>query len=275
MGYEYHGISYKEPQVKLLKASGIGVAEIGARTAYGSFDKSESQIIRDKDFSNLDYVEDSELVNKLIWAYHHESVAEHMIVSYHIKDVSRAVLAEYSRHRLSSLTVKSTRYTGSSVLYWYIASYLADEESKIFTMNMINEDLLVTTDTEFQLIEWQRTYDMLNAHRQKIGDEEFFKLCLTSDQIKAMKNMTKFGSITSYYIKLNSMKNKRNVLDPFKYIVTDNWSTEIVSTWNVRSLKNFMQLRKPASAWFQIRHLADAMYDVLPNAYKSKIQRDI
>lgn len=40
----------------------------------------------------------------------HDSILEHISFTFHIKDVSRALLAQLSRHRHISLTVRSTRY---------------------------------------------------------------------------------------------------------------------------------------------------------------------
>ena len=70
-----------------------------------------------------------------------------------------------------------------------------------------------------------------------------------------------------------ALPSKRNAMDSFKYLVTDNWSTEIVSTWNLRSLKNFIELRDNGAAWFQIQELAKAMYSVLPEPYKRLIKK--
>lgn len=41
----------------------------------------------------------------------HESIFEHVVYTFHIKGVTRALLQELARHRHISLSVKSTRYT--------------------------------------------------------------------------------------------------------------------------------------------------------------------
>ena len=44
---ENNGIEYINPTVIVLQDTGLGVAEIAARTCYDSFDKSEHNVIKD------------------------------------------------------------------------------------------------------------------------------------------------------------------------------------------------------------------------------------
>jgi len=55
--------------------------------------------------------------------------------------------------------------------------------------------------------------------------------------------------------------------DAFKHIVTDNWKVDMVVTFNLRSLKNYFDLRDSGGAWFQIRWLAQAMKEATPEKY--------
>jgi len=66
---------------------------------------------------------------------------------------------------------------------------------------------------------------------------------------------------------LEAGKRKRNVGDAFKHIVTDNWKVDMVVTFNLRSLKNYLTLRDSGAAYFGIRHLAQAIKDATPNKY--------
>ena len=52
----------------------------------------------------------SEVLGRIIKAGH-ESVLEHITLTYSIKGISRALLQEVSRHRHISLSVESTRHT--------------------------------------------------------------------------------------------------------------------------------------------------------------------
>lgn len=59
---------------------------------------------------------DLELVERVGNKFKHKSVLEHLVYSFDIDGISRAVLQELARHRTASLTVKSTRYTMSKDL---------------------------------------------------------------------------------------------------------------------------------------------------------------
>lgn len=53
-------------------------------------------------------------IAKACYAAHHDSVLEHISFTFHIKGVSRALLAQLSRHRHISLSVRSQRYTSEN-----------------------------------------------------------------------------------------------------------------------------------------------------------------
>ena len=59
--------------------------------------------------TNRDYVP-SEVLGRIIKAGH-ESILEHITLTYSIKGISRALLQELARHRHISLSVESTRHT--------------------------------------------------------------------------------------------------------------------------------------------------------------------
>jgi thymidylate synthase (FAD) len=54
---------------------------------------------------------DKKLINKVGNKNKHSSTLEHLTYNFHIYDISRALLQELARHRIASLSVKSTRYT--------------------------------------------------------------------------------------------------------------------------------------------------------------------
>lgn len=61
-------------------------------------------------------VNSKEFLMKII-KYGHESVLEHICLTFKIRGISRACLQELARHRLTSPTVESTRHTLKKVLY--------------------------------------------------------------------------------------------------------------------------------------------------------------
>ena len=86
-------------KVRMLTANSPFIPVIGARTCYNSFKHMDA--LGEKDLDLLD---------RLSNRYRHESVIEHLVVSYEII-TSREVLQEIARHRIASYSVKSTRYT--------------------------------------------------------------------------------------------------------------------------------------------------------------------
>ena len=89
-------------EVKLLKsyselADMEYIATEAALTCHGNADKLD-----EKDFKQV-------LTN--IIKLGHESILEHITLSFRVQDISRALLQELSRHRHISLSVESTRHT--------------------------------------------------------------------------------------------------------------------------------------------------------------------
>ena len=57
-------------------------------------------------------------------------------------------------------------------------------------------------------------------------------------------------------------------LDIVKYCLPECYKTELTWSINARSLQNFISLRSSKSALWEIRNLANAIYDTLPNEHK-------
>lgn len=94
-------------EVKLLDHTKLSNAVIGARTCWNSFHKGGNY---DTPTDNITD-EDKELLDRLIHKNKHESIAEHLCYNLKITGITRMVLIEMTRHRISSYSVKSTRYT--------------------------------------------------------------------------------------------------------------------------------------------------------------------
>lgn len=87
-------------QIKLLNVTPLNICSHAIRTCWQSFDKSDAG--GEKDIELIDRVG-----NKL----KHASTLEHIYFNFYIQGISRACLQELSRHRIASLSVKSSRYT--------------------------------------------------------------------------------------------------------------------------------------------------------------------
>ena len=268
-----YNITYVKPKVTLLQESGLGVAEIAARTCYDSFENSENRCVRDAmenlDTDALNAIEHSDLLANLAWVHHHHSIIEHATLSYLIRGTSRGVLQEHARHRLQAISVRSTRYTMSSVINAFVASLEAKESFTFFLEKLLSLELFVIADEAYLFIEIKAIYDKLRFQYEK--DENFLKNAIAKSSLPFLKEHQ--GNAQRLYEALECGKKKRNVGDAFKHIVSDNWKVDMVVTFNIRSLKNYFDLRASGSAWFQIQWLAEAMKAVTPVKYLQLIDK--
>jgi thymidylate synthase (FAD) len=270
---EMYHIEYEKPKVTLLQQSGLGVAEIAARTCYDSFENSENECVKnamvDLDIDAVNDINDSDLLSNLAWVHHHHSIIEHATLSYLVQGTSRGVLQEHARHRLQAISVRSTRYTMSSVINAFVASLESEDGFTFFLATLLTLDLFVVTDKEYLAIEIRAIYDKLMLQYKK--DDDFIKNAVAKSSIPFIEENK--GDAQALFNALENGKKKRNVGDGFKHIVSDNWKVDMVVTFNIRSLKNYFDLRDSGAAWFQIRWLAEAMKEVTPVKYLKLIDK--
>ena len=266
-----YGINYSKPEVVLLQDTGIGVAEAAARTCYDSFENSENEVIKCLEHSmpdeamceGINSLEDSSLLDELAWTYFHHSILEHANLSYLVRGTSRGVLQEHARHRIQAISVRSTRYTMSSVINAFVASLEDENPKEFFTQKVLAYDMLVTLDNDYNRIEIGGMFDKLFYQLKRV--EDFNSIAVAKSSLPLLEEHK--GNSESLFEALQSGKKKRNVGDAFKHIVTDNVKVDMVVTFNLRSLKNYFTLRDSGAAYFQIKWLAQEMMKVTPKKY--------
>jgi len=270
---EQYNILYEKPKVTLLQESGLGVAEIAARTCYDSFENSENDCVKNAkthlDTKAINNIDDSALLSNLAWVHHHHSIIEHATLSYLIEGTSRGVLQEHARHRLQAISVRSTRYTMSSVINAFIASLETKESFFFFLKKLLTLNLFVIVDETYLSIEIRTIFDKLYFQYNK--DNNFINNAVAKSSLAFLK--THKENAEALFTALQTGKKKRNVGDGFKHIVSDNWKVDLVVTFNIRSLKNYFDLRDSGAAWFQIQWLAQAMKEVTPVKYLKLIDK--
>ncbi|HHH37143.1 MAG TPA: FAD-dependent thymidylate synthase [Epsilonproteobacteria bacterium] len=87
-------------EITLLHYTPLDVCAHAIRTCWQSFDKGDEGGEKDK-----------ALIDRVGNKFKHASTMEHLVYTFYIQGVSRALLQELARHRLASPSVKSTRYT--------------------------------------------------------------------------------------------------------------------------------------------------------------------
>jgi len=267
---EMYGIKYVKPEVVLMQDTGIGVAEAAARTCYDSFENSENEAIRSMEYAmpssdtceQINTIEESNLLNDLAWTHFHHSILEHANLSFLIRGTSRGVLQEHARHRIQAISVRSTRYTMSSVINAFVASQTT-EDKEFFVKKVLGFDMFVTCDEAYNRIEIGAMYDKLRFQAQMVAN--FNEIAVAKSSLGLLEEFK--GNSEALYDALESGKKKRNVGDAFKHIISDNVKVDMVVTFNLRSLKNYFTLRDSGAAYFQIRWLAQEMMRKTPSKY--------
>lgn len=188
-------------RVTLKHHTPLHICSDAIRTCWQSFDKSDNGGEKDR-----------ELIDRVGNKFKHASTLEHLVYSFYIQDISRALLQELARHRMASLSVKSTRYTLKEL---------------------------------------------------KELDEIDYKKFLVFTGIEEVDNASKSALDNLQKILKNGISN-----DKAKYCLPESYKTELSWTINARSLQNFITLRSDKSALWEIRDLANAVYDALPNEHK-------
>lgn len=115
----------------------LHVASKAIRSCWASHDKSDS---KDGECGELD----KKLIHRVGNQYKHASTLEHLYYNFYIEGISRAVLQELARHRVASLSVKSTRYT--------LKELKSESEFSIENKQSASKYIVLTKDEEVNKI---------------------------------------------------------------------------------------------------------------------------
>jgi thymidylate synthase (FAD) len=214
-------------QVKLMQHTSLEVCAYAIRTCWQSFDKSDEGGQKDKD-----------LIHRVGNKLKHASTLEHLNYTFFISGISRALLQELARHRIASLSVKSTRYTLKEL-----------KNEKSFTNGMSMQEL---TEKYTNKDEVYKDIHMINASKYLVWTNI---LNVDFASVVALEN-------------LRQILNSNIANDKAKYCLPESYKTELTWSINARSLQNFLNLRSSKSALWEIRELANILYNTLPNDHQ-------
>lgn len=176
-------------KVELLHFTPIMIAVKAIRTCYNSCDKSDE--LGEKDIKLI----------KSIIANNHTSTIEHISYNFKISGISRALLQELARHRVASLSVKSTRYTLrelKNVNADDLKNYLVKISDSIDEYNkfrlatiqaLINEQNLSNDELKYLLPEAFKTELMLTINARSLRN--LLELRLSSKALKEFRELAK------------------------------------------------------------------------------------
>ena len=170
----------------------------------------------------------------------HESPVEHASFTFGIEGVSRAFLAQVTRHRLASYSVQSQRYVKKEEF-----DYITPPE--------------VAADTE-ALAVYQKAMQSAAEAYQKItevlSEKHKKQFLLSGMEEKAAKRAA-----------------EKKAIEDARFVLPNACDTKMVMTINARSLLNFFRHRCCNRAQWEIRDVAEQMYRlvyaVAPNIFKN------
>lgn len=156
----------------------------------------------------------------------HESPLEHMSFTFGIEGVSRSFLAQITRHRIASYSVKSQRYVKEGQFEFITPPEIAADEraSEIF-QNAMRQDME----------QYNELTDILKAKHTKAFLEQGLEQ------------------------KAAERKAEKKAIEDARYVLPNSCETKMVATFNARSLLNFFRHRCCERAQWEIRDCAVQM----------------
>jgi len=203
--------------VILKRSTDLFICSDAIRECWQSQDKSDNGGPKDK-----------ALIERVGNKFKHASTLEHLVYTFSISGISRALLQELARHRMASPSVKSTRYT---------LGELAKESDILFNSSCGGIDM----DIDWEIAERY--------------------LVLTSNADLNKMNAVTLANVQAF--KKDGISN-----DILKYCLPEAYKTSLTWTVNARSLQNFINLRTNKAALWEIQTLANKVYEALPKDHK-------
>lgn len=156
----------------------------------------------------------------------HESPIEHVSFTFGIEGVSRALLAQFTRHRIASYSVKSQRYVTEGAFDFVTPPEVAADQ----------EALKIYRET---MAAMQESYDRIAAILKEKHKADF--LAEGKDEKTAARLAEK------------------KAIEDARFVLPNACETKMVVTMNARSLLNFFRHRCCQRAQWEIREVADQM----------------
>ena len=170
----------------------------------------------------------------------HESPIEHASFTFGIEGVSRALLAQITRHRMASFSVKSQRYVREGSFEYITPPEIAAVPEAL----EIYEEIMA---------EDQKRYDRL----AEILKEKHIKTFLAEG--KDEKTAARMA--------------EKKAIEDARFVLPNSCETQMIMTMNARSLHNFFKHRCCARAQWEIQDIANQMLalvcEVAPNLFKN------
>ncbi len=170
----------------------------------------------------------------------HESPLEHVSFTFGIEGVSRSFLAQMTRHRIASYSVKSQRYVGESDFEYVIPPEIAE------------------------IPEARREFENAMAEDRK----HYARLAAILEE-KHRKSLLETGKDEKSVLR----EARHRAREDARFVLPNACETKMVCTLNARELLHFFSLRCCRRAQWEIRGVADEMLrlvrGVAPDLFRS------
>lgn len=239
-------------KIKLLSytPSPEEVVANAARLCYSSMDI-------DSLFDKYTDEQNKNMIDKLI-NMHHDSPTEHVSFTFGVEGVSRSLLAQLTRHRIGSYSVKSQRYVRENQFEYIVPHSIKNipKAKETFIKTMENDQKVYDELVDLLILEQIKDFWRCEGvHENKLIEYE-------DDLIDDFKER--------YPNSYKTMEKK--AIEDARYVFPNACETKIIMTMNARSLMNFFELRCCNRAQQEIRELADKMLieckKIAPNLFK-------
>ncbi len=170
----------------------------------------------------------------------HESPIEHASFTFGIEGVSRSLLAQITRHRIASFSVKSQRYVREGAFEYVTPPEIAAEPEAL----KLYEEIMA---------EDQKRYDRI----AEILKEKHIKTFMENG--KDQKTAERLA--------------EKKAIEDARFVLPNSCETQMVMTMNARSLMNFFRIRCCKRAQWEIQDIANQMLELVskvsPNLFKN------
>ena len=169
----------------------------------------------------------------------HESPIEHASFTFGIEGVSRALLAQITRHRMASFSVQSQRYVRENQFEYVTPPEIAAVPEALALFNEAMEQ-----------------------------DQKYYDSIASILKQKHIETLVAEGMDEAAASKIAEKK----AIEDARFVLPNACDTKMILTMNARSLMNFFHHRCCNRAQWEIKELADQMlaevYKVAPNIFK-------
>lgn len=163
----------------------------------------------------------------------HQSPIEHITFTFGIEGVSRALLAQITRHRIASFSVQSQRYVPEAAFTFVVPPHI---------------EKIPAAKQEF-LDAMQQAQQHYNHLADLLEEQHIKTLCAEGKPLETARKMA-----------------KKMAIEDARFVLPNACDTKMIVTMNARSLLHFFELRCCRRAQWEIREVAVQMLTLAKQA---------